>query len=253
MKIKKIFLLLLTFFIFSNTKINALEMELDEVKPVITEDKKSENKLVEKPIVEEKKEDKRTSLDFVKDSKVIDEKNENINSTITNGSNLPKLPLNLEPTKKTDSTISLKSSVDENGNKVVPKEKIQFLPIETKNGIKFNIIIDYTKSNKNVKFLTESTETDMLNIISQKEKIELEKKKQEEEKIKEEKEKEREAEDKKLLEEKTKKEKSKSKKITIIKLIIISIVLVVLGIVGKVFYPKFKDKISNKNRFSEGD
>lgn len=237
MKIRKISIILFAFLMFSTAKINAEE---DLKKPKIE--------------TEKKKEDKRTSLDFLKDSKVID-KDSKINSSITNGSNLPKLPLDLEPTKKTDSKINLKSSVDENGNKVVPKEKIQFLPVETKNGIKFNIIIDYTKSSKNVKFLTESTETDMLNVISQKEKIEAEKKKLEEQEAVDRKQKEQEVADKKVQEEKSKKEREKNL-IFIIKIIIVSIILIILGFFGKKYYPNIKSIIKskmNKNKLSEGD
>lgn len=239
MKIRKISIILFAFLMFSTAKINAEEEDLK--KPKIE--------------TEKKKEDKRTSLDFLKDSKVID-KDSKINSTITNGSNLPKLPLDLEPTKKTDSKINLKSSVDENGNKVVPKEKIQFLPVETKNGIKFNIIIDYTKSSKNVKFLTESTETDMLNVISQKEKIEAEKKKQEEQEATDRKQKEQEVADKKVQEEKSKKEKEKNLIFIIIKIIIVSIILIILGFFWKKYYPNIKSIIKskmNKNKLSEGD
>lgn len=238
MKIRKISIILFAFLMFSTVKINAEEEDLK--KPKIE--------------TEKKKEDKRTSLDFLKDSKVID-KDSKINSSITNGSNLPKLPLDLEPTKKTDSKINLKSSVDENGNKVVPKEKIQFLPVETKNGIKFNIIIDYTKSSKNVKFLTESTETDMLNVISQKEKIEAEKKKLEEQEAVDRKQKEQEVADKKVQEEKSKKEREKNLIFIIIKIIIVSIILIILGFFGKKygFLKSIIKSKMNKNKLSEGD
>ena len=236
-KIQKIILFIMCFTSLNfYQKIYAKELEVTRDEEVETKNKEPKKG---NPNGEENQAD-------LKETLIIDDKSKNINSSITNSSNLPKLPLQTEPTKKSDSKITLKSSIDDKGNKVIPKEKIQFLPIETKNGIKFNIIIDYTASTKNVKFLTEGTESDMLNVISQKEKIELQRK-QDEEKARAEEQKLREIEiQEEEKNQKNKAEKSTKKKVAIA---ILGAVLILIG-VGFVVLKKFFFK--NKKGTMEG-
>lgn len=231
-----IFLLIYSIFLGTNTKSNSLfakEIELEEL-----------DKEQDKSIEDELEEENKQKLQFenlsetereeqLKNSKQMDleKTNKKINSTnITSSSNLPKIPMQLEPTKKSDSKIKLKSSVDENGDPIIPKEKIQYLPIETKNKLKFNIIIDYTKSDKNVKFLTEGSESDMLNVISQKEKQEkLKKQKQKEKDEQLKQEKDEQEQQKKQRQETLQKQKQNKNKILIIAAAISFLVILAIG------------------------
>lgn len=232
-----IFLLLI---VLGKNSIKAIELEQQKPKTEVELKLQQDGKTTELKMEEEKEKEnlRKENSNFLEHNVLGKETDKSTN--LTTGSNLPSLPGSLEPTKKSDSTIKLKSSLDENGNRVIPKEILQFLTVESKNGVKFHVLIDYSKIDKNVKFLTESTESDMLNIISQKEKIEAEKKKKEElEKQEKEKQNELEKQQKKAAEENVKKEKEiKNKKMQ--KKLLLILIIISLIIISVIIFKKFK-------------